>query len=106
MSDDDPFYKPRRTIKQTVEHIKKTIETMPKAAVTADWERLEESRCVRHKPSGCVFAWSFVDHVIRGRQTKMMVVNLVECPSDLGLQDLQQITEWANFIAAVEAMKR
>jgi hypothetical protein len=102
MSDDDPFYSKPRTMKETVEHLKTTIEAMPKPAITADWERLEGTRRVRHKPSGCVFEWSFKDHVLRGRQTRMLVVNLLGCPSHLQPQDLRQITGWANFIAALE----
>ena len=102
MSDDDPFYYWNRTIKETVEHIKKTIETMPKPAVTADWERLGGTQRVRHKPSGCVFEWSFKDQILWGRETKVMVVNLLECSSRLEPQELKQITGWASFIAAVE----
>jgi hypothetical protein len=103
MSDDDPFYHRPRTIKETVEHISETIEKMPKPAIAADWERLEGTRRVRHKPSGCIFEWSFKDHTMHGRETKMMIVKLLDCPSHLEPQDLKQITEWASFIAAVEA---
>jgi hypothetical protein len=35
MSDDDPVYNRPRSIKETVEHINKTIEKMPKPAITA-----------------------------------------------------------------------
>ena len=102
---DDPFFDQPHTIRETVERIKHTIETMPKPAIPADWERLEGTRRVRHKPSGCVFEWSFKDHVWRGRETRMMVVNLLDCPSHLEPQDVKQITGWASFIAALETTK-
>lgn len=99
---DDPFYAPRRTIKETVEHLKATLQTMPKPPIKADWERLDGMPQVRHKPSGCVFGWVFQDRVWRDRQTRMMVVNLLECPSILTPHELQQITGWAHSIAAFE----
>ena len=102
---DDPFFDQPHTIRETVERIKHTIETMPKRAIPADWERLEGTRRVRHKPSGCVFEWSFKHHVWRGRDTRMMVVNLLDCPSHLEPQDVKQITGWASFIAALEMTK-
>jgi hypothetical protein len=102
MSDDDPFYRQPRTIRETVEHIRTTIETMPKPAIPTDWERLEGTRRVRHKPSGCIFEWRFEDHLWRGRQTRMMHITLLDCPSHLEPHDVKQITGWANFIAALE----
>jgi hypothetical protein len=99
---DDPFFDRPHSIQETVERIKKNIETMPKPAIPADWERLEGTQRIRHKPSGCVFEWSHKNHVWRGRQTRMTVVNLLDCPPHMEPQDLKQIIGWANFIAALE----
>ena len=75
---DDPFFDQPHTIQETVERMQNTIETMPKPAIPADWERLEGTQRVRHKPSGGISEWSFKDHVWRGRQTRMKLVNMLD----------------------------
>ena len=99
---DDPFYEPRRSIGETVQHLKKTLERLPKPVIAADWERLAGTRRVRHKPSGCLFEWSFKDTMLHGRQTRLMVLSLLDCPSDTAPNELKQITEWARLFAAME----
>ena len=96
MINDDPFYAPRRTIKETVEHIKSTLASLPKPMIPADWEILEGTRRIRHNPSGCLFEWTFKDHVWFGRQTRLKVVTLLDHPAHLDPQEVKQITGWAS----------
>ena len=99
---DDPFYEPHRSIEETVQHLKRTLERSPKPMIAADWERLAGTRRARHKPSGCLFEWSFKDHVLHGRQTRLMVLNLLDCPHNIEPDELKQITGWAHLFAAIE----
>jgi hypothetical protein len=103
MISDDPFYEPHRSIEETVQHLKKTLERLPKPMIAADWERLAGTQRVRHKPSGCLFEWSFKDSVFHRRQTRLMVLDLLDCPSNTEPNELKQITEWARLFAAIEA---
>lgn len=102
MTFDDPFYESHRSIEETVQHLKKTLERLPKPATTADWETLAGTQRVRHKPSGCLFEWSLKDCVLRGGQGKLMMLNLLDCPSNIEPNELKQITESAGFFAQRE----